>query len=102
MPSAVDNRVKFVESDTLNALDVTYQGVNITGYTFKLNIGYDDCPLTINGSIVDAPNGAFRFEFGPNDLRRGSYPLEIRIIDPVGKELTITELSVDILRRVKG
>lgn len=103
MPTAVDNRFKFVENDTADAVDGEYQVPGgIAGYTFLLNIGYSDCPLVKTAAIIDAPNGKFRFTFAHGDLRRGSYAVEIRVIDTAGLEDTFGEMTFDILRRVKG
>lgn len=101
MPTAVDNRLKFVENDTADALDIEFQGVDITGYSFALHIGYPDCAKVIPGVIMDAPAGKFRFTFAYGDLRAGSYPAEIRVTDTMGLEDTFGELTFDILRRVK-
>ena len=100
--TAVDNRFKFFENDTADALDVEFQGVDITGYTITLNIGYPDCAKAIPAILTDPLNGKFRFVFAHGDLRRGSFPAEIRIVDTLGREDTWGEITFDILRRVKG
>ena len=102
MATAVDNRFKFVENDTAEALEVEFQGVDITGYTITLHIGYPDCALVKTAVLIDPVNGKFRFDFVFGDLRRGSFAVEIRVVDTLGKELTISEMTFDILRRVKG
>jgi hypothetical protein len=100
--TAVYNRVKFTEHDTGDILDVEYEGVDITGWTVYLHIGYPDCPLRKTAVLTDPTNGRLQFHFDYGDLRAGSYFAEIRFIDLSGKELTIGEITFDILHRVKG
>ena len=102
MATAVDNRVQFVENDTADVLDAEFQGVDITGYTISLHIGYPDCPLAKPAILTDPVNGKFRFTFQFGELRRGSFAAEIRIVDTLGLADTWSGITFDILRRVKG
>ena len=102
MATAVDNRVKLVENDTAEALDVEFQGVDITGYECVLHIGYPSCALRKTAILTDPTNGKFQFQFDYGDLRYGSYAGEIRITDTTGKELTIGDFTFDIQKRIKG
>jgi hypothetical protein len=101
LATAVYNRVKFVENDTADVLDVEYQGVNVTGFTIELHIGYPTCPLVKSATMTDPVNGRFQFQFANGDLRNGSYAVEILIVDLAGKELTVGEITFDIQKRIK-
>lgn len=75
--------------------EVDGAAVDITGYQFKLRIGYPDGTLEKAGSIVDAATGKFEIPWSaaqgetPADLRGdGTYSAEMVVTDPAGKEKT--------------
>lgn len=100
--TAVENRIPFVENDTADALDIEYEGVDITGFTVTFHIQYPSgCPLVKTATMTDPVNGKCRVTFDYGDLRAGSYAGELRITDTLGKELTISSLTLDIAKRIK-
>jgi len=101
MPTAVENRLYFVENDTADVLDLEYQGIDIRGYTITLHIQYQGCPLVKTAVPTDPINGRCQFVFDYGDLRAGSYAAEIRITDQLAKELTVTAITFDIAKRIR-
>ena len=96
----------YVENDNLPALQITYKDtdgspVDITGYTFKLNIKFT-VPVTVTGDIVGSPtNGVFEFEYADGVLTpSGKFPAEITIIDAALKKLTIQGFQFDIAAEI--
>jgi hypothetical protein len=87
------NQIHYVENDTAPDLEVTYEGVDLTGYgAITLHIGYPR-PLVKNAEVVDAASGQIRFTWAEGDLRRGEHPAEIQVIDESGRRMTFTGLQ---------
>ena len=65
--------------------------VDVTGYGFKLKIGYATGTVTKNAAIVtpQASNlGKFRFPFAAGDLKAGNWPAQFVITYPDTTEKT--------------
>ena len=76
----VGDAIYMVEGDTLPKFDCELEGVNITGYSFVLRVRLEDgTRVTKTGTITDASNGLFNFQFSSGDLPRGEHEFEIEI-----------------------
>ncbi|HEC72019.1 MAG: hypothetical protein ACTSW7_01145 [Candidatus Thorarchaeota archaeon] len=77
--------------------------IDITGYTFRLDIGYE-VPNSVTGSIVGAPvNGEFIFEFtiGASEVDEVGKPLtEIVIWDNLGNQVTYDFVKFNVKSRI--
>lgn len=99
--------------DTLPAIACTYKQrdsvtgekvpVDISGYTFYLDINYNT-PERVTGSIVGDPtNGEFIFNFtvGSSEIKEvGKWNTEIVIIDASGNPLTYEFVKFNIKQRI--
>lgn len=72
--------VHYVESDRLPDLSFTFEGVDLTTFSFiKLRVRREDGTiLEIDATIDDAANGAGHFEFAAGDLTSGNHVMEIQ------------------------
>ena len=98
--------LNYVENDNLPALQITYKDTNgnpvdITGFTFKLNIKFP-IPEVVDGSIVGSPvDGVFEFEYLDGVLTpSGEFPAEITIINASSQKLTIQGFMFDIAKEI--
>lgn len=105
--------LEYKVDDTLPAIACTYKQIDpiagertpidITGYTFRLDIGFT-VPESVAGSIVGAPiNGEFIFEYtiGASELKETGKPrTEIVITDNVGYKITYDFVKFDIKARI--
>ena len=69
--------VEIVEDDTLPKITVTWEGTNITGYSFTLQVDQNGTVLEKSGTIDDAANGVFSFQFADGDLVPGLHRARI-------------------------
>jgi hypothetical protein len=80
--------LEFTEGDTIPNIVGTAKNndgsaMNITGFTFKLHIGYE-IPLVKTATILSPAGGTFSFAWGANDLVTGIWDASIEIIAPSG------------------
>ena len=113
MSCSSQQELEFKVLDTQPAIACTYKEVDpdtgektpidITGYTFRLDIGFQ-IPESVTGSIVGAPiNGEFIFEFtiGASELKEVGKPkTEIVIIDATGYQITYDFVIFNIKSRI--
>lgn len=84
----------FVEGDLLPHLDVEWEGVDITGYSIKLNIRRPNgTKVTIDAVLDDlnvggAGSAIFHFEWSPGDLIVGESDAEIEVFDAASNNET--------------
>ncbi len=87
------NQLLYVEGDTKPALagtvldDDGITPVDLSGYEIALHIGYS--PPVVVPAVIDAPNGRYVIQWREGDLREGTWPFELQIIDPSGAIITI-------------
>src|SRR3970040_2425293 len=90
--------VDFVEGDT-EPFVILLPGVDITGWAFKLHIGYPT-PLVKDATIVvTGPDGRAEVALSSGDLVAGRYPAEIQTTKPGGTILTSAPFVADIRKQ---
>lgn len=92
--------IDLVSGDQLPELTGTYTGVDITGFTIKLNIKYATGVLSKTATITNGPAGQFKFTWGANDLKAGTWPAEIEVTDGSGKPFTFQGLTLAIAEAI--
>ena len=108
--SCQEEMLEYFNGNHLPAIPCTYKQkdpnnpsqkipIDITGYQFRLVINYD-IPRIINGSIVNAAEGEFIFEFITGDIHTvGIFNSQITIVDNSSKEITYEFVKFDIKPR---
>lgn len=113
MACANEQVLEFKVGDTQPSIACTYKEidpvtgertpVDITGYGFRLDIGFQ-IPESVTGSIVGVPaNGEFIFEFtiGSSELKEVGKPrTEIVITDSSGYQITYDFVKFDVKSRI--
>jgi hypothetical protein len=72
---------EIVEGDTLPTIDVTWDGVDLTGYSLTLQVMQGDTLLEVAGVIDDASAGSFHFQVASDDLVPGIHEARIKSDD---------------------
>lgn len=92
----------YTANDTLPEIAGVLRNVDITGYTINLNLKRPDgTEIQRAGTIVDAPNGTFKFVWQTGDLVAGCGQLvQIEIIDTGGNVLTAPEFLLDVVQEI--
>lgn len=96
--------LNFVSNDTLPkppfaVKDYQNQVVDITGYSFELHLGYAT-PVSVSGSITDAVNGEFTFDFALGDLHTDVIDAEVQVTDAGGQIRTFQDIRVTIMPEI--
>jgi len=112
MTCSSQTELEYKVNDTQPAIACTYKEVdpdtgertpiNIAGYSFRLDIGYST-PQSVTGTIVDAAEGEFIFEFtiGASELNEVGKPLtEIVIWDASGNQITYDFVKFNVKSRI--
>lgn len=92
--------LRFTAGDRLPILKCIYKGINVTGFTITLHIGYKE-PLIKPANITDGPAGEFQFEWAAGDLREGNWNAEVQVIDTDGKPITFDGGEDEFLFKIK-
>jgi len=93
------SEIHYVENDTLPKLQCVYTGVDLTGASVELHIGYA-VPLVIVGTLTDEVNGEFEFGYSIGDLQTGTWEAEIQITDNAGEVITFQGLKFIIKAQI--
>ena len=89
----------YVENDTLPALECTYTGIDITGFTITLHISYET-PLVVDATLTEPVDGLFKFNFIVGDLRKGKWCAEIQIKDTDDEIITFQGLKLIVVPQI--
>lgn len=92
----MSDTIEMYVGDSLPQIDCTYDGVDITGYSFALHIKYDSAVTTIAGTITDAAAGEFAFAVPSASRKVGTWQAEIEVTDAGGDTETWGDLRLKI------
>lgn len=90
---------EFCEGDTLPILQFEYDGVNISNWSFRLNIATS--PVTsVPGTITDPHCGLFQFDMDGFMPPVGTWEAEIETTDENGEILTLKDFCVVVRAQI--
>ena len=96
--------IPLVEGNTKIGIDVFVEGVDVTGWSGTLWIGYPT-PRAIAGYVSagfdgELEAGVISFDFAEDDLTPGTYPAEAHLVDTEGRPMTLQDTVFAIAERI--
>ncbi len=87
----------FIAGDVLPVIAVEYEEQDLSGHTITLRVQRPSDVLEVPATAVDLGAGLFTFQWSAGNLVAGlGQVAEIRIVDPLGKQLTAPRFTIDV------